>query len=70
MDETLKCTPKVVCVGRAQPRFNYPMPSPVSRYCIDGTAAFVLDFETGKKRYGTLKDIENSLRSSSKWIWD
>ena len=38
------------------------MPSPVSRYCIDGTAAFVLDFETGERRYGTLPDIEDALR--------
>jgi len=62
VDETLKCTPKSFVLGGRNPVFDYPMPSPVTRYCIDGTAAFVLDFETGKKRYGTLKDIENSLR--------
>jgi trimethylamine--corrinoid protein Co-methyltransferase len=34
----------------------------VTRFCIDGTAAFALDFHTGERRYGTRQDIENSLR--------
>jgi trimethylamine--corrinoid protein Co-methyltransferase len=34
----------------------------VTRYCIDGTASFTTDFVTGERRYGTTKDIENSLR--------
>ena len=38
------------------------MPSPVTRYCIDGTAAFACDYDTGERRYGTWKDIENGLR--------
>jgi trimethylamine--corrinoid protein Co-methyltransferase len=62
VDETLRMTPKSFLLGARNPANNYPLPSPVSRYCIDGTAAFVLDFETGQKRYGTIKDIENSLR--------
>jgi trimethylamine---corrinoid protein Co-methyltransferase len=62
VDETLQSTPKSFVLGARNPVFNYPIPSPASRYCIDGTAAFVLDFETGQKRYGTLKDIENSLK--------
>jgi trimethylamine---corrinoid protein Co-methyltransferase len=62
VDATLKTAPKSFVLGARNPAFDYPMPSPVTRYCIDGTAAFVLDFESGLKRYGTLKDIENSLR--------
>jgi trimethylamine--corrinoid protein Co-methyltransferase len=38
------------------------MPSTVTRYCIDGTATFAVDFHTGEKHYGTIKDIENGLR--------
>jgi len=62
VEATLKTTPKSFVLGARNPAYNYPMPSPVSRYCIDGTAAFMLDFRSGQKRYGTLKDIEDSLR--------
>ena len=62
VDEALKMTPKSFLLGARNPAYNYPLPSPVSRFSIDGTSAFVLDFETGHKRYGTLKDIESSLR--------
>lgn len=60
--EALSLAPKAFVLGARNPEYNYAMPSPVTRYCIDGTAAFVLDFETGQKRYGITKDIENSLR--------
>lgn len=58
----LQITPKSFVLGARNPAYNYPLPSPVSRYCIDGTAAFAIDFETGQQRYGTRKDIENALR--------
>lgn len=60
--EALSAAPKAFVLGGRNPAHNYPLPSPITRYCIDGTAAFVLDFETAQKRYGTTKDIENSLR--------
>jgi trimethylamine:corrinoid methyltransferase-like protein len=62
VDAALKTTPKSFVLGARNPAYNYPIPSAVSRYCIDGTAAFVLDYVSGQKRYGTLKDIEYSLR--------
>jgi len=34
----------------------------VTRYAIDGTAAFAIDFETGERRYGTRRDSELALR--------
>ena len=60
--EALSAAPKTFVLGARNPAYSYTMPSPITRYCIDGTAAFVLDFETGQKRYGTARDIENSLR--------
>jgi trimethylamine--corrinoid protein Co-methyltransferase len=60
--EALSAAPKTLELGARNPVYNFDMPSKVTRYAIDGTAAFVLDFETGEKRYGTTKDIENSLR--------
>jgi trimethylamine--corrinoid protein Co-methyltransferase len=62
VQEALASTPKTFILGARNPAYNFPMPSSVSRYCIDGTAAFAMDFTTGEKRYGTLKDIENGLR--------
>ena len=44
--EALSLAPKAFVLGARNPEYNYAMPSPVTRYCIDGTAAFVLDFET------------------------
>jgi trimethylamine--corrinoid protein Co-methyltransferase len=60
--EALRVAPKSFVLEARNPAYAYPLPSPVTRYCIDGTAAFVLDPDSGEKRYGTSKDIEDSLR--------
>jgi trimethylamine--corrinoid protein Co-methyltransferase len=60
--EALALAPNNFVLGARNPAYNYALPSPVTRYCIDGTAAFVLDFESGQKRYGTTRDIRDSLR--------
>jgi len=62
VEECLELVPKSFVLGARNPEYDYPVPSPESRYCIDGTAAFATDFETGERRYGTKKDIENGLR--------
>jgi trimethylamine--corrinoid protein Co-methyltransferase len=62
VEHCLQSTPRSFVLGARNPQYNYPLPSPISRYCIDGTAAFTIDFETGERRYGTCKDIEDSLR--------
>jgi trimethylamine--corrinoid protein Co-methyltransferase len=62
VEEALSAAPKAFVLGARNPAYNYPLPSPVTHYALDGTSAFALDFETGEKRYGTMKDIENSLR--------
>jgi len=60
--QALKTAPKSFTLGARNPQYNYPMPSPVSRYALDGTAAFAQDFYTGEHRYGTAKDNEKGLR--------
>jgi trimethylamine--corrinoid protein Co-methyltransferase len=62
VDEAVSMAPKSFVLGARNPAHDYPMPSPKTHYAIDGTSAFVLDFATGEKRYGTVKDIESSLR--------
>jgi trimethylamine--corrinoid protein Co-methyltransferase len=60
--EALRWTPRNFVLGARNSAYDYPLPSPLTRYCIDGTASFVRDYSTGERRYGTLKDIENGLR--------
>ncbi len=62
VEEALRCAPQSFVLGARNPAYNYALPSPVPHYAVDGTSAFALDFETGEKRYGTIQDIENSLR--------
>ena len=62
VDAALASAPRSFVLGARNPAYDYPVPSPVSRYAIDGTAAFVRDFETGERRYGTRRDVEEGLR--------
>ena len=62
VDHALKTAPKSFTLGARNPQHDYPLPSPVSRYSLDGTAAFAQDFYTGEHRYGTDKDNENAFR--------
>ncbi len=62
VDQALKTAPRSFVLGARNPQYNFPLPAPHTRYCIDGTASFTLDFQTGERRYGTSKDIENALR--------
>jgi trimethylamine--corrinoid protein Co-methyltransferase len=62
VEQALTTAPKSFVLGARNPANNFPLPAAYTRYGIDGTAAFTLDFYTGEKRYGTSKDIENALR--------
>jgi trimethylamine--corrinoid protein Co-methyltransferase len=62
VEQALQTAPKAFTLAARDPAFDYPLPSPRTGYCMDGTAAFAQDFETGERRYGTSKDIENSMR--------
>ncbi|NPV84570.1 MAG: hypothetical protein HPY45_00995 [Anaerolineae bacterium] len=60
--QTLETAPKSFVLGARNSSYDYPMPSPHTRYTMDGTSAFATDFETGERRYGTLKDLERGVR--------
>jgi trimethylamine--corrinoid protein Co-methyltransferase len=62
INQTLEWAPKSFMLGARNPEYNFDLPSPTTRYCIDGTSAFALDFYSGERRYGTRKDIENALQ--------
>jgi trimethylamine--corrinoid protein Co-methyltransferase len=62
VEQCLATMPKAFVLGARNPQYDYPVPSGESRYCIDGTAAFAMDFESGQRRYGVRQDIVNGLR--------
>lgn len=62
VEQALSVAPKNFTLGARNPQYDYLLPSPVSRYCMDGTGAFVRDFQTGEHRYGTDKDNKLALR--------
>ncbi len=62
VEAALRTAPKSFVLGARNPAHAYPLPSPVSRYGLDGTGAFVIDFETGQRRYATRGDIRDALR--------
>ena len=62
VEQALKTTPRSFVLGARNPVYNLPLPTMNTRYGLDGTAAFTLDFDTGVRRYGTSKDIEKAMR--------
>ena len=60
--QALTTAPKSFVLGARNQAYDYPLPSPVSRYALDGTAAFAQDFYTGEHRYGTDNDNSMGLR--------
>jgi len=62
IEAALAAAPRSFTLGARNPAHDYALPSPVTRYAIDGTAAFAIDFETGERRYGTRRDTEQALR--------
>jgi len=62
VSQALGSAPRQFTLGARNPQYRFPMPSPVTRYCTDGTAAFVIDFHSAERRYGTRQDIEQAMR--------
>jgi trimethylamine--corrinoid protein Co-methyltransferase len=60
--QALKTAPKSFHMGARNPAFDFELPSSFTRYILDGQATFAIDFETGKRRPGLLKDIADSCK--------
>jgi trimethylamine--corrinoid protein Co-methyltransferase len=60
--EALGAAPRAFVLGARNPAYDYGLPSARSRYAADGTGAFVIDFATGERRYGTTADITRGLQ--------
>jgi trimethylamine--corrinoid protein Co-methyltransferase len=62
VNQALQLTPRQFTLGARNPSYSVELPAGRSYYAIDGTAAFAQDFHSGERRYGTARDIEESLR--------
>ncbi len=62
VDAALARAPRAFTLGARNPALDYPLPSAVTRFAMDGTAAFTQDFATGERRYGARQDIVDAMR--------
>jgi len=62
VEQALKGLPRAFTLGARNPVHDFALPSPVTRFAMDGTATYVLDFETGERRYGSRRDNAEALR--------
>ncbi len=62
VEAALAAAPRSFVLGARNPLHDYAVPSPVTRFAMDGTAAFTRDFTTGERRYGTRQDIVDAMR--------
>lgn len=62
VEYALSAAPRTVVLDARNPAFDYPLPSPVTRYAMDGTGAFMVDFASGERRYGECRDIADARR--------
>lgn len=62
VERALALAPGAWSLGARNPALEFAMPAPASAYAIDGTAAFMQDFATRERRYGTKADITAAMR--------
>jgi trimethylamine--corrinoid protein Co-methyltransferase len=62
VEQALTRAPRAWTLGARNRGLDFAMPSDRSAYSIDGTAAFMADFATGQRRYGTKADITDAMR--------
>jgi len=62
INQALASAPRTITLGARNPIHEYPMPSQSTRYALDGTGAFMVDFHSGQRRYGVKQDLVDGLR--------
>jgi len=63
VEEALRAAPKSFVLGARNPEFDFQLPSSVTGYTT-ASATFCIDYRSGERRPGLLKDLEHSLRIS------
>jgi len=59
VEEALKMPPKTITYGARNPRYEFVLNKKEPHFCADGDPPFVLDWETGQRRYSTAEDVAN-----------
>ena len=57
VEEALKMAPRTVKYCARNPRYDFVLNKQETHFCAEGGPPFVLDWETGKRRYSTSEDI-------------
>jgi len=60
--KALQSTPKTCLLGARNPSYDLLLPAYRPTYNLDGGVTYMLDFETGERRYGRLADLEPGLK--------
>ncbi len=55
--EALEMAPKTITYGARNPKYDFMLNQKEPHFCADGDPPFILDWETGKRRYSTTEDI-------------
>jgi trimethylamine--corrinoid protein Co-methyltransferase len=59
VEEALKMAPKTITYGARNPRYDFVLNKQEPHFGATGDLPFVMDWETGRRRYSTAEDITN-----------
>ena len=62
VEEALKMAPRTVKYCARNPKYDFVLNKQESHFCAEGGPPFMLDWETGKRRYSTSEDIARCAR--------
>ena len=57
--EALEVAPKTITYGARNPKYDFVLNKQELHFCADGDPPFILDWETGQRRYSTAEDVAN-----------
>ena len=57
VEEALKMAPKTITYGARNPKYDFVLNKQEPHFCADGDPPFILDWETGERRYSTAEDV-------------
>jgi trimethylamine--corrinoid protein Co-methyltransferase len=59
VEEALKMAPKTITYGARNPKYDFVLNKKEPHFCATGDPPFILDWETGQRRYSTAEDVAN-----------
>jgi len=59
VEEALKMAPKTITYGARNPRYDFVLNKQGPHFVAAGDPPFILDWETGRRRYSTAEDVAN-----------